>query len=101
MRMIGDERPSKTIGLRPGDDITQAFNKIIPVLIIGEYSPTLDSTNNNMMQGSGSIDACFAWHKSFISQDAQLEKLLFYGRPQVPLIVRRPDEISLSILKLR
>jgi hypothetical protein len=25
-----------------------------------------------MMQGSGSIDACFAWHKNLMSQDAQL-----------------------------
>ena len=72
MGMIGDERPSKTKGLRLGDDITQPFNKIIPVLIIGEYPPTLDSTNNNMMQGSGSIDARFAWHTKLISQYAQL-----------------------------
>jgi len=63
------------LGFRLGDDITQAFNKIIPVLIIGEYPPTLDSTNNNMMQGSGSIDACFAWHTIHISQYVRLYKL--------------------------
>jgi len=72
MGVIGDERPSKTKGFRLGDDITQAFNKIIPVLIIGEYPPTLNSTNNNMMQGSGSIDACFAWPTTLVSLYAQL-----------------------------
>ena len=42
MGVIRDERPSETIGLCLGDDITQAFNKIIPVLIIREYSPLLE-----------------------------------------------------------
>jgi hypothetical protein len=34
MDMIGYERPSKAKSLRLGDNITQPFNKIIPVLII-------------------------------------------------------------------
>jgi hypothetical protein len=39
MRMLGDQRPGKTKGFRLGDDLTQPFNEIIPVLIICEYSP--------------------------------------------------------------
>jgi hypothetical protein len=35
--MIGDEHPSETKGFRLGDDITQPFNKIIPVLIIFKF----------------------------------------------------------------
>ena len=57
MAMIADERPSKTKGFGLGDDITLAFNEIIPVLIIGEYPAALDSTNDNTMQASGCIDA--------------------------------------------
>jgi hypothetical protein len=34
MGMVGDKRPRKTSGLRLGDDITQTFDEIIPVLII-------------------------------------------------------------------
>ena len=64
---IGDECSSETKGFHLGDNITQPFNKIIPVLIIAEYTSALDSTNNDMMQGSRSIDACFAWHICCIS----------------------------------
>jgi len=38
MGMIGDQRPCKTNGFRLADDLTQAFNEIIPVLIICKYS---------------------------------------------------------------
>jgi hypothetical protein len=34
MGMVGNQRPSETKGFRLGDDITQTFNEIIPVLII-------------------------------------------------------------------
>jgi len=54
-------------GFGLGDDITQTAYKIIPVLIIGKYPSALDSTNNDMMQGTGSIDAGFAWHIVWIS----------------------------------
>jgi hypothetical protein len=67
MGMIGDECPCKTKGFGLGDDITQTVYKIIPVLIIGKYPSALDSTNNDMMQGTGSIDAGFAWHIFWIS----------------------------------
>jgi len=50
---IGDECSSETKGFHLGGDITQPFNKIIPVLIIWAYPPTRDSTNNNMMEDPG------------------------------------------------
>ena len=68
--MIGDERPSKAKSFRLSDNITQPFNKIIPVLIIGKYTSALDSANNDMMQGTGSIDAGFAIF--FISQETRI-----------------------------
>jgi predicted nucleotidyltransferase component of viral defense system len=40
--------------------------------IIYEYSPALDSAYDDMMQGSGSINASFAWHKALISRSVQL-----------------------------
>jgi hypothetical protein len=34
MGMVGNDRPTKAKSFRLGDNITQTFNKIIPVLII-------------------------------------------------------------------
>jgi hypothetical protein len=41
--VIGHQRPSITKRFRLADDLTQAFKEIIPVLIICEYTPALDS----------------------------------------------------------
>ena len=70
--MIGDKRPGETGGVRFSDDIAQTFNEIIPVLIIFEYPLTLDSTDDDMMQRSGSIDARFAWHTTLISHSVHI-----------------------------
>ena len=75
MGMIGDQRPGETKGLGLGEDIPQPFNEIIPVQIIWEYPSALDSTNDNMMQGSGSIDTSLAWHSELISQYEKFRKL--------------------------
>ena len=80
--MIGDQRPSKTKGLRLGDDITLAFNKIIPVLIIGKYSLTHAPTNNNMMIGSGSIDACMRGIKLSYYRTLNYKSYYFMGVPK-------------------
>jgi hypothetical protein len=84
MGMIGEERPSKTKGFRLGDDITQAFNKIIPVLIIGEYPPTLDSTNNNMMQGSGSSMRALRGIQPLHHSTPNYKSYNFMGVPNIP-----------------
>ncbi len=62
MNMVRDERPCKTKGIRLGDDITQPFSEILPVVIIWENQSALDATNDNMMQGSGGSDMGFAWN---------------------------------------
>jgi hypothetical protein len=67
MCVIGDQRPCETTGLRLDENITKPFKEIIPVLIIGEYPPAFNSTNNYVMQGSGSIDASFSWHPSLLT----------------------------------
>jgi hypothetical protein len=60
--MVRHQRSGETKGFRLDDDLTQPFNEIIPVLIIPEYSPALDSAYDYVMQGAGGINACFAWH---------------------------------------
>ena len=60
MDMIGNERPTKANSVGLGDDITQTFDEIIPVLVICKYASTFDSANNDMMKGAGSVYASFA-----------------------------------------
>ena len=81
MRMIGYQRPTKTKGLGVGDNVIQSVNEIFPVGIIIKNFPTLDSSNNDMLQGTGCIDSGLAWHNSFIPQKPKNIKLYFYGRP--------------------
>lgn len=70
--MVGNQRPGKAIRLRLGENITQAFKKIIPVLIIAKYRPAFNSAHDDMLQGSKIIDAGFAGHIMFIPYDPQL-----------------------------
>ena len=50
MDVIGNQRPTKAKGFRLGDDITQTFDKSIPVLIIGKNAAALDTANDDVMQ---------------------------------------------------
>ena len=79
--MSGDECPCETKYLRLGNSIAQTFNEIITVLIILEYPPPLNPSNNDVMQGAGSIDACFTWHKPLMSPELNFEKN-YIGTPK-------------------
>jgi hypothetical protein len=61
MGMVPRQRPGQTKGFRVDDDLTQAFNEIIPVLIICEYSPALDSPDDHMQQRASRIYPRFPW----------------------------------------
>jgi hypothetical protein len=41
----------------------QADPESYPVLVVREYLPALDSTENNVMQRSRRIESGFAWHE--------------------------------------
>ncbi len=50
MRVIGDQCPRETLGLRFRDKFRQATNKITPVIIRSEYLFTLYPSDDNVMQ---------------------------------------------------
>jgi hypothetical protein len=80
--MIGKECPCQTTRLRLDENITKPFNKIVPVLVIGEYSATLNSTDNNMVQGSRGINAGFAWHTRFnITLQCNYKVIILWASP--------------------
>ena len=99
MNVIGYQRPTNGKGFRLGDDITQTFDKIIPVLIIGKDTTVLDTANDDMMQGAGSINSGFAWHKFFVSFITQIRKLYIYGCPRYKFFVLSASH-SLTLVSL-
>ena len=62
MGMIRHPRPCATdrSGLRKA--LRKPFEKILPVYITDEDRSPVDSTNDDMMQSTGGIDARLAWH---------------------------------------
>ncbi|HSO67288.1 MAG TPA: hypothetical protein VLP30_05475, partial [Desulfatirhabdiaceae bacterium] len=61
----------------------------IPVGIIIEYVSTRYSSDNDMIERSGFIYACFSWH-GFLYKISP--KLIFHVRSKYPILLVRGDE---------
>ena len=76
--MIGYPCPSKAAGLGLFQDIAQPINKIVTILIIFENFSTLDTANNNMVQGSGGVYPRLSGHARILTRlvlERQINKL--------------------------
>ena len=73
--------PFITDALRLRNQDRQTLDKILAVKIIPKNRPAFNSANNNMMQHSGCIQSCWAWHNSLIPLIRGGVNLLIYGRP--------------------
>ena len=67
MEMIGDRRPGKATGFRLFQDLAQPIDKIVTILIIFENFSTLDTANNNMVQGSGGVYPRLSGHARILT----------------------------------
>ena len=60
--MVGDQRPSKTIGLRLNHHLAQTFYKGVTVCIVPKYFAALDSAHNDVVKRTRSINFGLTWH---------------------------------------
>ena len=62
MHVIGDQGLCKALGLGLGDDLTKPFYEVLSIGIITEHLPALDASDDDVMNGTGSVYSCFPRH---------------------------------------
>jgi hypothetical protein len=62
MHVVGHERPRKAGRSRLLKESRQPFKKILPVLVILENSSSFYPSDDNMVQGTGGVNASSPWH---------------------------------------
>jgi hypothetical protein len=65
VEVLGQQGPSVTgaVGVTQGHP--QPLDEIVAAGIAPKNLAALDASANDMVQGTGCIDVCFAWHDSF------------------------------------
>jgi hypothetical protein len=53
--MVWDQCPGIAGGVRLGHDLTQPFQKVIPVMIVQENGSSCDSSTDDMVQSTGCV----------------------------------------------
>jgi len=69
MKMIGYQRPRKTLCFCVGNDFPQPLNKEVSVVIIIKHFSTAYSPGNNMVQCSWGIYTGFSWHAATMANE--------------------------------
>jgi hypothetical protein len=67
MNMVWHQSPGKTWRTGLGQNNSQPFQKIVPVIVIVKYLSALYAPDNNVMQGAGRVYAGFSWHDLLIT----------------------------------
>jgi hypothetical protein len=62
MEMIGHQGPGQAARLTLAENVPQPVKKIIAVGIVAENRTPLDSSHDDMVQNTRSIQSGFAWH---------------------------------------
>jgi hypothetical protein len=62
MEMIGHQGPGKAARLTLAENAPHPVKKIIAVGVVPENRAPLDSSYDNVVQGTQSIQSGFAWH---------------------------------------
>ena len=62
MKVIGHQGPCKTAGLTVAQNTAKPIQKIIAVAVVPENLPALDSSDDDMMQRTRSVDLKSPWH---------------------------------------
>ena len=60
--MVRDQGPGVALGLGFFEDICQAIEEGVAVLVIAEELSSFDSPGHYMLQDTGSIKSGLAWH---------------------------------------
>jgi len=60
--VIGDQRPGEAIGISRFEQRGEAIDKIPTIGVVAKNVAALDTTNDNVLQQSGNIDAGLSGH---------------------------------------
>jgi hypothetical protein len=82
VKVIGYQCPGKTSRLGIFDNGTQTCQEVFPVHVVQENLPTLDSPDDDVMQGAGRIYSSFSCHMLSIQKVKVPVNLFYYVRPQ-------------------
>ena len=80
--MVIHEHPCIARCLGVGEDLFQAFKKVLLVGIVSKDFSTLDSPDDDVMEGARGIYAGASWHAARLSYPCRKGKSKFHGRPQ-------------------
>jgi len=63
MGMVGNQGPGKTRCAGFTQNRSESFNKLVLVPAVPKNLAAFDSSENDVMQCAGGINACISWHK--------------------------------------
>ncbi|MCU0558486.1 MAG: hypothetical protein MUF67_14435, partial [Desulfobacterales bacterium] len=66
--MVGKQGPGVTLRFALGDDLPQAPQEIVTVLVVAKDLAALDSPRDDMVQRPGRIYPGFPWHVVLITK---------------------------------
>jgi len=61
MNMIGDQDPPQACSLGIGNYFAQPFGEVVPISIGAKYPSPLNPSDDDVMDGTGSIYSRFSW----------------------------------------
>ena len=65
MKVVVIQSPGITARLILSDQLAQPLNEAVTVFTAIKYFSAANAPGDDVMQGTGSIDACLAWHADF------------------------------------
>jgi hypothetical protein len=72
MHVVGHERPSVAGRSRLLKQARHPFKEILPILVILENPSSFDSSDDDMVQGTGRVNASLSWHAFLVPHLAPL-----------------------------
>jgi hypothetical protein len=78
MKMVGNQSPGVAGGVCFGKDKIESFKTLIIITVIKKYRTTVDTSDDDVVQGTGSIYAGFARHDLLLTPDDHLVNLFIY-----------------------
>jgi hypothetical protein len=72
MKVIGHEYPGEAFRIRHREQFRESLEKQPAIIVIKEDVPSLDASDDNMLQNIGKVYACSSWHGAMIAEVKKL-----------------------------
>jgi hypothetical protein len=76
VEMIGQQGPGQAERLGRDENLTQALDKIVPIMVIRKYNLAMDAAANDVMHGTGGVYARFSGHVQFGSTPLAVKQFI-------------------------